>query len=173
MFSISSIDHDYKMAQIQRSTGGEASDRTMSSDGLTLGDHTNGTYSYGSQAGHSNPSLFQDSSLENSSYTQSLYSDRPNRDEVIHILAPPGKLGMSIETPDDGIIMVHGIKTTSPIFDELKVGDRILALDDEDVRFYTALKISKMITNKSSNKVRKLTVIRTVPLDINEEYPEC
>ena len=162
------------MAQIHRSTGGARSDRTMSSDGLTLGDHTNGTYSYRSQAGYStNPSLFQDSSIENSSYTQSLISDRPNRDEVIHILAPPGKLGMSIETPDDGIIIVHGIKTTSPIFDELKVGDRILALDDEDVRFYTALKISKMITNKSSNKVRKLTVIRTIPLDNDEEYPEC
>jgi C-terminal processing protease CtpA/Prc len=44
----------------------------------------------------------------------------------------------------------------------VRVGDKLVAVDDEDVRTMTAIKVSKLISKKSSNETRKLTIIRHV-----------
>ena len=62
---------------------------------------------------------------------------------------------------DDGAPVVHAVKESSIIADKIKVGDKLVAVDDEDVRSMTAIKVSKLISRKSSNPTRKLTVIRT------------
>lgn len=82
------------------------------------------------------------------------------KDEILHIYAPAGKLGVVIDTPDDGAPLVHAVKETSVVVDKVKVGDKLVAVDDEDVRTLTAIKVSKLISRKSANPSRKLTVLR-------------
>ena len=82
------------------------------------------------------------------------------REELLDIYAPAGKLGVVIDTPDDGAPVVHAVKDSSPIADKIKVGDKLVAVDDEDVRAMTAIKVSKLISRKSANTSRKLTILR-------------
>ena len=104
-------------------------------------------------------------SMESNSYDDRYDSPRSSigNEEVIHIFAPPGKLGVVIDTPDDGAPVVHAVKDTSVIADRIIVGDKLVAVDDEDVRSMTAIKVSKMISRKGANPSRKLTIVRTVP----------
>ncbi|KAL3942240.1 MAG: hypothetical protein SGBAC_003549 [Bacillariaceae sp.] len=90
-------------------------------------------------------------------------SEAPStREELIHVFAPPGKLGVVIDTPSDGASFVHAVKPTSIIADRIKVGDKLVAVDDEDVRSLSAINVSKLIGKKSSQPTRKLTVLRTI-----------
>ena len=82
-------------------------------------------------------------------------------EELVTIYTPSGKLGMIIDSPDDGAPIIHNIKDGSPIYDKINVGDRLVAVDDEDTRNMTAIKVSKLISRKSDCE-RKLTVIRYV-----------
>ena len=82
-------------------------------------------------------------------------------EELVTIYTPSGKLGMIIDSPDDGAPVIHNIKDGSPIYDKINVGDRLVAVDDEDTRNMTAIKVSKLISRKSDCE-RKLTVIRYV-----------
>lgn len=90
--------------------------------------------------------------------------DDTEEDEFIDILVPPGKLGIIIDTPDDGPPVIHAIKETSVIRDMIRRGDKLLAIDDEDVREMTAIEASKIISKKSSNAQRKFTIMR--PYDV-------
>jgi C-terminal processing protease CtpA/Prc len=87
------------------------------------------------------------------------------REEVIEVMAPAGKLGVVIDTPDDGAPIVHAVKDSSVIADQINVGDKLIAVDDVDVRSMTAIKVSKLISKKSSNPTRKLTIVRTTVVD--------
>ncbi|CAJ1945124.1 unnamed protein product [Cylindrotheca closterium] len=87
------------------------------------------------------------------------------REELIHVFAPPGKLGVVIDTPSDGASFVHAVKPTSIIADRIKVGDKLVAVDDEDVRKLSAINVSKLIGKKSSQPTRKLTVLRTISVE--------
>jgi hypothetical protein len=84
------------------------------------------------------------------------------REEVLEIYAPAGKLGVVIDTPDTGAPVLHRIKDTCPIADLLQVGDKLIAVDDEDVRSMTAVRVSKLISQKSGNPQRKFTIVRSV-----------
>mmetsp|Transcript_43380 Transcript_43380/g.77958 ORF Transcript_43380/g.77958 Transcript_43380/m.77958 type:complete len:531 (+) Transcript_43380:229-1821(+) len=88
-------------------------------------------------------------------------NDLDAAEELLTIYAPAGKLGVVIDSPDNGAPMIHDVKDTSPIADKVQVGDRLVAVDDEDARTMTAIKVSKLISRKSSNS-RKLTIIRCV-----------
>jgi C-terminal processing protease CtpA/Prc len=87
------------------------------------------------------------------------------KEELIHVFAPPGKLGVVIDTPDDGAPVVHAVKDSSVIADKIDVGDKLVAVDDEDVRAMTAIKVSKLISRKSANPSRKLSIIRTTVIE--------
>ena len=76
--------------------------------------------------------------------------------------APAGKLGVVIDTPNDGAPIVHAVKDSSPIADKIQVGDKLVAVDDQDVRTMTAIQVSKLISKKSVNASRKMTVIRHI-----------
>lgn len=83
--------------------------------------------------------------------------------QLIDIDAPPGKLGLLIDTPErTGSPFVYGIKDWSPLAHILQVGDTIMALDGEDVRLCTAIEISKRLSRKSANKCRRLSIVRKV-----------
>jgi C-terminal processing protease CtpA/Prc len=84
------------------------------------------------------------------------------KEELIIVEAPAGKLGVVIDTPDNGAPILHRIKDTCPIADQLRVNDKLIAVDDEDVTNMTAVKVSKLISQKSGNAVRKFTILRSV-----------
>lgn len=147
------MDYDYSKAY-----GGDTS---VSSAGGTLGDTTRGTGATNPSLSRITPSLFSaDDSFDDRQYGPPGGSEN-RKEEIIDIFCPPGKLGVVIDTPDDGAPIVHAIKDTSVILDKLRVGDKLIAVDDTDVRSMTAIKVSKMISRKGHNPTRKLTVIRS------------
>lgn len=93
-------------------------------------------------------------------------SDTP-KEELFEIYAPAGKLGVILDTPGgEGPPVVHEIRPNSVLEDELKVGDRVIAIDDEDVRKMSANKVSKLISRKMDNSTRKFSIIRTILPDV-------
>jgi len=157
--SVATMDYDYSKAY------GGAGDTSVSSAGGTFGSNTqNLTLPVNAAAtGAALGVLGGDDESYNAQY------DDPRAargiEEIIHIFAPPGKLGVVIDTPDDGAPVVHAVKDTSVIADRIVVGDKLVAVDDEDVRSMTAIKVSKMISRKGANASRKLTVVRTVSIE--------
>lgn len=152
--SVATVDYDYSRAY------GGAGEQSLSEAGGTLGSRTRQT-----TGAEEDPAML---AVPGSGNT--IFSDDPTfdqayedvREEIIDVYAPAGKLGVVIDTPDDGAPVVHAVKDTSPICDKVNVGDKLVAVDDEDVRAMTAIKVSKLISRKSNNASRKLTIIRHV-----------
>ncbi len=145
--SVATVDYDYSKLY----GGGDTS--VVSSAGGTMGDTTRltaGTLNTAALAALGAESQLRDSGIQ---------------EQVIDIIAPAGKLGVVIDTPDDGAPVVHAVKDTSVIADQIQVGDKLVAVDDEDVRSMTAIRVSKLISKKSNNPSRKLTIIRTVTME--------
>lgn len=150
--SVATVDYDYSKAY------GGGGDTSVSSAGGTFGSQSHAQAAGGAALGQAGGALdnhVADSRGQNASV----------REELIDIYAPPGKLGVVIDTPDDGAPVVHAVKDSSVIADKLQVGDKLVAVDDEDVRSMTAIKVSKLISRKSGNPSRKLSLIRTVVID--------
>lgn len=82
------------------------------------------------------------------------------REKILHIFAPPGILGVIIDTPEDGASVVRTIRQCSPLRDELLVGDTITAINDEDIHNLNAIEVSRLISSRM-NLQRKFTVVRT------------
>ena len=153
------MDYDYSGAY----AGGGGGESVVSSVGGTLGDST-------TRGGKS--TLVSAPTEESNSQRSSLFGEddglmfvsNPQKTKEIRmeVFAPKGKLGVVIDTPDIGPPTVHAIKETSCIADKIRVGDKLLAVDDENVRDMTAIKVSKLISRKSTNATRKLTILRTV-----------
>jgi C-terminal processing protease CtpA/Prc len=140
------VDYDYSKAY-----GGGGDTSVVSSVGGTLGDTTRHTA--GDMAANSARAAL------GANFESDLHNEY--KEEVIIINAPAGKLGVVIDTPDDGAPVVHAVKDSSVIADQIQVGDKLIAVDDDDVRSMTAIKVSKLISKKSANPNRKLTVVRT------------
>lgn len=82
------------------------------------------------------------------------------REDRFEVEAPPGKLGMVIDTPGGGVPVVHALKADSALSGAVQVGDRLLYVDSEDVTGLTALQVSKLISLKS-DQPRALVFART------------
>lgn len=150
--SVATVDYDYSKAY------GGAGDTSVSSAGGTFGSNTQGQAAAVAGLG-AGAALGGAAYGDDDSFDAQYQSDR--KEEMIDVYAPAGKLGVVIDTPDDGPPVVHAIKDSSVIADKLQVGDMLVAVDEEDVRSMTAIKVSKLISRKSGNSTRKLTVIRT------------
>eukprot|EP00567_Pseudictyota_dubia_P009254 CAMPEP_0197436788 /NCGR_PEP_ID=MMETSP1175-20131217/4183_1 /TAXON_ID=1003142 /ORGANISM="Triceratium dubium, Strain CCMP147" /LENGTH=595 /DNA_ID=CAMNT_0042966169 /DNA_START=710 /DNA_END=2497 /DNA_ORIENTATION=- len=154
--SVATVDYDYSKAY------GGGGDSIVSETGGTLGSGTRGGATATGESAAAGPSAAgaSQSVFSDSSFTE-LGGSSGVKEELIDIYAPPGKLGVVIDTPDDGPPVVHAIKDSSVISDQLKVGDKLVSVDDDDVRSMTAIKVSKIISRKSANPTRKLSIIRT------------
>ena len=148
--SVATVDYDYSKAY----GGGDTS--VVSSAGGTMGDATRQTAGADVSGAGALAALGAESQFRGSGATS---------ESVLEILAPAGKLGVVIDTPDDGAPVVHAVKDSSVIADQIQVGDKLIAVDEEDVRSMTAIKVSKLISKKSANPSRKLTIIRTSVTD--------
>jgi len=162
--SVTTIDYDYT-----RAYGGGGGQSVVSSASATLGGWTNPGTTGGTTIAprEDNPTIFSD---DDASYAHQpappVYAPpRPTttiREELMDVICPPGKLGVVIDTPTEGPPQVHAIKDSSCVADKLRVGDKVVAVDQEDVRAMTAIKVSKMISRKSANPTRVLTILRVV-----------
>lgn len=83
--------------------------------------------------------------------------------EVVHIIAPAGKLGAEVDTPSSGgPSYVCSISGNSPLLGQILVGDRIMAVDDEDLQQFSADDVSMILLSKSNNAYRKISLLREV-----------
>jgi C-terminal processing protease CtpA/Prc len=158
MNSVGTMDYDYSKAY-----GG--GDGTVSSAGGTFGSqslHQSALDPRKAAATGAALGSFDDDASFEAHYRT---SGANAREEILHVFAPPGKLGVVIDTPDDGAPIVHAVKDSSVIYGRVQVGDKLVAVDDEDVRTMTAVKVSKLISRKSSNPSRKLTIVRTTVIE--------
>lgn len=108
-----------------------------------------------------------------SSRTGSKYadSDLPIEEDHFVIYAPAGKLGLVVDNPDDGAPVVHAIKEDSVLIDQVRVGDRLVGVDEIDVRSLSPVKVSKLISKRSTNPLRKLTLVRS-KLDLDDDVTD-
>lgn len=61
----------------------------------------------------------------------------------IDIIAPAGKLGVGVDSSSDGgAAFVNNVKDHSPLKGEIQLGDRVIAIDGEDVTGKSAVDIS-------------------------------
>jgi hypothetical protein len=81
-----------------------------------------------------------------------------NNQQSVNIVAPPGKLGIIVDTCSEGPV-VHGVKVGSPLKGLIFKGDLIVAIDDEDTREWSAHFLTKLVAKKSK-MTRKITVLR-------------
>jgi hypothetical protein len=80
-------------------------------------------------------------------------------EDKFEVTVPAGKLGMVIDTPNGGVPVVHAIKTESILSTTVRVGDKLVSVDGEDVTAMTAVQVSKLISLKSDQQ-RVLAFIR-------------
>jgi len=162
-----SIGEDYDYAKAYRqakdplSVGGNTMntrDRTTSEE-FTKMSSTNSAAM--SKLGRMGENLFAD----DGSFEQQ-FQDPEERFDVV---APAGKLGMVIDTPNGNIPVVHAIKETSVLADQVRVGDRLLSVDGEDCVGMTAMQVSKLISLKSEKPARVLVFARS---DSNTNQPQ-
>ena len=73
------------------------------------------------------------------------------------VIAPPGKLGIVIDTTLEGPV-VHKVNPQSPLEGTLFPGDIIVAIDDVDTRAMSASAITALMV-RTANLRRKLTVL--------------
>jgi len=147
--SMSTVDYDYSKVA---NAGGNRS--VVSSAGGTLGENTRGQDSQGT------PTADRLGRWASTSMDSKLLDEDQNNYTVV---APAGKLGVVVDTPDEGAPVIHAVKDTSVLFGKVNVGDRLLAVDDEDVSAMTAVNISRLISKKSHAPVRNFTLRRTTP----------
>jgi C-terminal processing protease CtpA/Prc len=82
-------------------------------------------------------------------------------EERFDVVAPAGKLGMVIDTPNGGVPVVHAIRDTSVLANSVRVGDWLLSVDGVDCTAMTAMQVSKLISVKSEKPSRVLVFVRS------------
>lgn len=75
------------------------------------------------------------------------------------VIAPPGKLGIIIDTTIEGPV-VHKINNGSPMTGTLLPGEIIIAIDEVDCRALSAAAITQLMI-KTTGRDRKLTIARS------------
>ena len=77
------------------------------------------------------------------------------------VMAPPGKLGIILANKADARgTVVSGVRTSSVLAEKISPGDRIVAIDGEDVSLMTVSEITTIMARKSDFE-RALTILTT------------
>lgn len=80
------------------------------------------------------------------------------RSGLYEVLAPPGPLGIVVDTTKDGPV-IHSLKGTSSLLGLVRSGDLIVGLDDMDTRSMTAATLTRMMAKRSNQSERKITLL--------------
>lgn len=107
------------------------------------------------------------SKIDNNQEDLSLFGDDHSferiygEDERIEVIAPAGKLGVVIDTPLNGVPVVHAIKDSSVLASRIRIGDKLISVDGEDTTHMSAIKVSKLISSKAMNPARRMVFMRS------------
>jgi len=89
-----------------------------------------------------------------SSSQVSLFSDDSSNEifskgkaEIIELTAPPGWLGIVIDTAKGGIPKVLSIESDSELTEKIQPGDKLISVNDIDTTEFSAREVSELITN--------------------------
>jgi hypothetical protein len=102
---------------------------------------------------------------------KSLASHRNNPSSIsrrnkVTVVAPPGKIGIILANKADSKgTVVSGVRTSSVLAEKVSPGDRIIAIDGEDVSRMTVSEITTIMARKSEFE-RTLVVLQTPSLSI-------
>lgn len=89
---------------------------------------------------------------------------------LYRIRVPPGKLGISFSFP--GMVVLK-VNDSSKLIGKIKVGDKIVQLDDNDVRSLKEDEVVGLFHDTSDNPSRSFTILRTVkPTDRIDDTDE-
>ena len=80
------------------------------------------------------------------------------RSGLYDVFAPPGPLGIVVDTTRDGPV-IHSMKSTSPLLGLICPGDLIVGLDDIDTRSMTAATLTRAMAKQSQEPERKITLL--------------
>ena len=70
-------------------------------------------------------------------------------EESFVVNAPPGKLGLAMTMVESGeFAVVHAVRPASPLKEQIRKGDRVVAVDGEDTSTYTHDQLVKLILDK-------------------------
>lgn len=69
-------------------------------------------------------------------------SNSERSERKIDIIVPAGKLGVVLDNNEDGPAYVSEVKETCPIKDQIRVGDKVVEIDYEDVSMKEAVDVS-------------------------------
>ena len=83
-------------------------------------------------------------------------------EEHFTVSAPSGTLGLILESSEDSVPVVSGIRSDSVLFDEVKIGDRLLSVDGMDVSEMLTSEVSRLIASKKHQPIRRLIFMRPV-----------
>eukprot|EP00529_Nitzschia_sp_RCC80_P003122 CAMPEP_0113482194 /NCGR_PEP_ID=MMETSP0014_2-20120614/22793_1 /TAXON_ID=2857 /ORGANISM="Nitzschia sp." /LENGTH=1111 /DNA_ID=CAMNT_0000375703 /DNA_START=183 /DNA_END=3518 /DNA_ORIENTATION=- /assembly_acc=CAM_ASM_000159 len=123
----------------------------------------------GSSLGGSRPSHRRSSSARAAGSSPAAFANSSSpmviQRQKTKIIAPPGKLGIILANKSDSRgTVVSGVRETSVLVDQISQGDRIVAIDGEDVSRMTVSEITTIMSRKSEYE-RTLTVL-TIPRTI-------
>lgn len=88
-----------------------------------------------------------------------------DQEQNIEVHAPAGKLGVVIDTPVGGSPIVHAIKDSSVLAGKVRVGDRLLSVDDIDVTPFSSVEVSRLISSRAHQPSRVLLFLRQVVVE--------
>ena len=80
------------------------------------------------------------------------------KDKLFDVQAPPGPLGIIIDTTSDGP-MIHSLKPTSQLLGLVNPGDLIVGLDGVDTRHMTAATFTRLMAKRSQGE-RQMTLLK-------------
>ena len=82
------------------------------------------------------------------------------RGTVIKVDAPPGMLGIVLDSPNGDVPKVYAIKGTSPLHGKVRVDDLLLRVDEVDCRGMTTHQVSALLNARGGNPARRLVLLR-------------
>mmetsp|Transcript_435 Transcript_435/g.647 ORF Transcript_435/g.647 Transcript_435/m.647 type:complete len:506 (-) Transcript_435:138-1655(-) len=84
--------------------------------------------------------------------------DDTEEEDIYDVFAPPGPIGVVVDTTPKGCV-VHSLRKTSSMQGLINPGDLIIALDDDDVTKLDASELTKLMARKAQQTERKFTLI--------------
>jgi uncharacterized protein YbjQ (UPF0145 family) len=89
---------------------------------------------------------------------QSHQSETSTRE--FEVVVPAGNLGLVLGTNDKGTPFVQEIKSSSPLYEEVQVGDQLIIVDGMDVTMLGTASLSILVRAKMDKSVRRFVFAR-------------
>jgi hypothetical protein len=143
-----------QLAMVASEDNRDDSNARPGSSGASLGGTSRGNRSAGARRSQSSSGAGRTATTSSSPVVV--------RRSKITVIAPPGRLGIILANKADSKgTVVSGVRTSSVLVDRISPGDRIVAIDGEDVSRMTVSEITAIMSRKAEYE-RRLTVL-TIP----------